>query len=182
MAQELTTAPDHGSLGPAMRALPTDRQRAFVTALLDTGNNHTRAAKMAGYVGNEETMRVTAHRLFHDDMVQAAIHEEAIRRLSSAKIMAVSGLIEIASNSPEPKDRLKAIGMILNRVGINEKTEHTVNVNDVSKTDEAMIGRISALADKLGLDKKALLGEAGVVIDAEFTVVESSTDGIEDLL
>lgn len=182
MAQDLIELQVEGAYGPAMRALPTDNQRRFVIALLELGNmNHTRAAQMAGYTGGDNGLRVTAHRLFHDDAVQAAIHEEATRRLSSAKIMAVSKLLEIADTAPEPKDRLKAVGMILNRVGMHEKTEHHVTTQDVSKTDEAMVERIKALASRLGLDQRALLGEAGVV-DAEFTEVESSTEGIEDIL
>jgi len=166
-----------------MRALGTDRQRRFVIALLELGDmNHTRAAAMAGYAGTTgNAMRVIAHRLFHDDRVQAAIHEEATRRLASGKIMAVSKLLDIANSAPEPKDKLKAIGMILNRVGMHEKTEHHVTTMDLSKTDDAMIERIKSLAAKLGLDQRALLGEAGVV-DAEFTEVESSTEGIEDIL
>ena len=182
MGQDLIDLQAEGTYGPAMRALPTDRQRRFVIALLELGSmNHKRAVAMAGYNGDDNTLAVTAHRLFHDDQVQAAVHEEATRRLSSAKIMAVSKLLEIADTAPEPKDRLKAVGMILNRVGMHEKTEHHVTTQDLSRTDEAMIERIKSLAGKLGLDQRALLGEAGV-IDAEYTEVESSTEGIEDIL
>lgn len=164
--------------GPAMRALKTDGQRRFVMALLEIGsNNHTRAALIAGYEGNTDTLKVTAYRLFHDPGVQQAMHEVAHSRLNAGKIMAVSTLLNIAENAKEDKDKLKAIGMVLNRTGLHEKTEHHVTTQDVSKTDAALVQRAKDLAKGLGLDDATLqkmLGGAGVpkdAIDGEFTEV-----------
>ena len=160
-----------GAFGPAMVALPTDRQRAFVIALLDTGGiNHTKAAQLAGYEGGTDSLRVTAHRVFHDERVQAAIREEANRRLHAASGLAVCVLVEIASSSPQPKDRIKAAQAILNRTGMHEKTEHKVTTTDISKTDEELVKRAKELAKQFGMDESQLLGDMGIV-DAEYTEV-----------
>lgn len=183
--------PDDAALGPAMSALPTDNQRAFVCALLEHGDNdHTRAAIAAGFTGTPNTLRVTAHRLAHDERVLAAMHEESVRRLNTGKIMAVSSLLTLARSAAKDSDKLKAIEMILNRTGLHAQSEHKVTVNDVSRTDAAMIDRIKQLAGKMGLDADKLLGEqpgqskstALTVIEAEFTEVEGSSDGLEDVL
>lgn len=183
--------PDVGSLGPAMLALPTDNMRAFVCALMEAGdNNHKRAAIAAGYQGNDNTLQVTAHRLAHDDRVLAAMHEESVRRLNTGKVMAVSTLLTLVRDAQKDSDKLKAIEMVLNRVGMHGQSEHKVTVNDVSRTDAAMIDRIKQLAAKMGLDADKLLGEqpskatstALTVIEAEFTEVEGSSDGLEDLI
>lgn len=170
--------PAEGALGPAMNALPNDRQRAFVCALLEYGdNNHTRAAACAGYTGNDNTIRVTAHRLSHDELVLAAMHEEASRRMNAGKVMATSKLLEIAADTTH-KDQLKAVLSVLDRTGLHAKTEHTVKVRDESRTEDAMIERIKQLGTKLGLqpeEQRKLLASAGV-IDAEFTVVEPTKE------
>lgn len=182
-------APPEATLGPAMLAL-NDRQRNFVVALLETGSaNHTEAAAMAGYSGDRATLQVTGHRLAHDDRVLEAIREEAHRRMRSSAILASSALVEIISNreGEETKDRLKAIDMLLNRVGLHGTTEHKTTVTH-TMDEKQMVARIKALAEGLGLDAKKLLGSAGVVIDAEFREVpaeETSGDGsegLEDLL
>jgi hypothetical protein len=166
MANQLTVpATDIGELGPAMRALNV-RQRLFVEALLMQGNaDQHRAAAAAGYTGTDEVLRSTGSRLARDDKVRAAIHEESIRRMESAAILATSVLVEIAGDSMH-KDRLKASLAILDRVGLHATTEHKVTVKKEDDADK--IRAICLLADKLGLDKKILLGQAGVVIDAEF--------------
>ena len=164
--------------GPCMRAL-TERQRLFVLYLLETGsNNHTRAAAFAGYASeNENALRVTAHRLAHDDKVQAAMHEEAQRRMRASAIMATSRLLEIANN-PKHKDQLKAIGMVLNRTGLHEHTEHKVTVEH-QMNDAEMVVRIRELCREMDLDPVKLLGAK--VMDAEFEVV-GSTAGLEDVI
>lgn len=178
--------PALSSMGPAMQALPSDRQRAFVIALLENGdNNHTRAAQDAGFAaGSQNSLRVQAHRLAHDPGIQAAMDEEARRRLNSGKIMAVSSLLTLAKSAAKDSDKLKAIEMVLNRTGLPNQSEHKVTVNDVSKTDEEMIARIELLAGKLGIDATKLLGhDRPAVIDVEFTeVAEHDATGLEDIL
>lgn len=158
-------------LGPAMTAL-TEQQRRFVFALAEDGSaNHSRAAATAGYSPDDYGgQRVAGHRLWHDPKIRAAIQEVALARINSAAILAGSVLQEIAENRTlSAGDRLKAAGMILNRSGLHEKTEHKVVVED-TRDPAAMVAEVKAFAARLGLDPKKLLGEAGI-IDAEFEVV-----------
>lgn len=179
----LCITPD-AKLGPAMRNL-NQRQQAFVVAMIEMGGiNYTRAALAAGYGnGNLESAAVQGNRLAHDEMVLAAIHEEAHRRLRSGAIMAVQTLLEIAGNpQAENKDRLKAVEMMLNRSGLHAVTEHNVKVEHRDITDEGMIKRIKLLAEKQGLDPVQLLGSHGVTLDAEFKIVTEQEDSIADIL
>lgn len=170
----LTITPD-AKLGPAMSNL-NKNQRGFVIAMVEMGGiNFTRAALAAGYGnGNAESASVQGNRLAHDENIIAAIHEEAYRRLRSGNIMAVQTLLEIADDrGAEPKDRLKACEMILNRAGLPATTEHTVKVEHHDMTDEAKVKRIMVLSAKLGIDPAKLLGNA---VDAEFKEVPAEDD------
>ena len=88
-----------------------------------------------------------------------------------------------------PTNRLRAIEMVMNRIGMHPKTEHNVNVND-ARTDKQVVASIVALAKKLELDPRRLLGAQGITIDAEFEVIEPTPaaphvvgrNGLEDLL
>jgi len=186
--------------GPCMRAL-TERQQAFVVYLLETGSaNYTRAAAFAGYsCENYDSLRVTAHRLAHDAKVQAAMREESERRLRGAAILATSRLIEIA-NSPGHKDQVRALGMILDRVGLPATSEQTINVKHETVSDQEMVSKIVALCQEMKLDPRQMLGKVdGLVIDAEYQVINppvpvrqieaersgdaaGTTAGLEDLL
>lgn len=162
-----------GQLGPAMRKL-NERQRNFVIAALVTGETKFgKLALMAGYSGNDATLRVAGHRLAHDQRILNAMKEESQRRLQSSTIMATSKLVEIASND-QRKDQLKAIEMVLNRTGLHAITENrSVNLNFAAGSEDGQVGRIKHLCEKLGLDANKLLGMAGVeVVDAEFTEVK----------
>lgn len=175
------------SHGPAMRAL-NSRQRQFVYALLETGTtDHTRAARMAGYTSESaQGVRTQAHRLAHNPKVQAALHEEAQKRLGSAKVMAVSELVRIAESSQNEAVKLKAIEKILNRSGLHEKTEHKVVVENEEGSSEVM-ARIAFLAGALGVDATRLLGTATPQAalpqpaeDAEFEEVVEEEEEEED--
>lgn len=173
----------------------TPLQRNYVSALLELGSaNHKRAALMAGFSGNDNSLRVTAHRVHHDSNVQAAIREEAERRMTGATIMAASVLVEtIGDKTQQTKDRLKAAEMLFNRTGLHAKSEHKMTVEH-THDDAAMVARIKLLADSLGLDARKMLGTAGVVVDAEFKVIEPAQleapeeppaedfSGLEDIL
>ena len=174
------------NLGPAMRAL-RPRQRRFVVALLHLGGigarQNAEAAREAGYTGDRLTITRTAHRLAHDPMVLAAIEEEGRKRLHAGIITATSALVEIASD-PLHKDRLKAAGMVLDRVGMHATTEHRVLTAHVGGGDKAMIGRIRDLAAQLGVDPVKLLGydpssapaaHAEETVEAEYEEVEDWT-------
>lgn len=178
-----------GKVGPAMARLNA-RQQAFVMAMVTLPTvNHKACARAAGYSGDENVLAVTAHRLAHDEKIQAAIQEEAKRRIKASALIAATHLENIMSN-PAHKDQLKAIGMVLNRAGLHEATEHTININD-GQTDEALMDRIERLAERLGIDPEKLLGRGArpvKVSDVEFEEVDESdevvdgTEGLEDLL
>ncbi len=170
---------DEGGYGPAYKALPTDRQRMFVMECVEpTPNgeiNYTQAARRAGFTGDPSTLKVTAHRLAHDTRVQAAMLEEATRRLGAAMPLATATLIQIMSTSPKEQTRLKAAAMVLDRGGMAVKTQHEVKVVHELTTEEK-IARAIQLAKENGLDPRALLGQAGITIDADFKVVEPDVD------
>ena len=178
---------DTKGLGPAMRAL-TQKQRQFVYALLETGtNDHTQAARLAGYKSdNLPSLRVMANQTAHNPKVQAALHEEAEKRLGAAKIMAVSELVRLAESSQNESTKLKALGMLLNRAGLHEKTEHKVTVEHEEGSGD-LLARITYLAGALGVDASRLIGSATplkalppAATDAEFEEVEHVD--IEDIL
>lgn len=187
--QALIPLPDEGRLGPAMRAL-NERQRRFVIAMLDLGcqANHTRAAVLAGYGGTNETLRVTGHRLSHDDKVQAAILEEARKRLTTGTIAAVSLLIDtITDTTADRKDRLKASQILMDRGGLHAISEHTVKVEHTDDRAEKL-AKLIALAKAQGIDPRSLLGNLSDVIDADYRVLDGADEpatgreGLEDLL
>jgi terminase small subunit-like protein len=175
------SVPEDFQCGPAMRKL-NDRQRAFVTAILDFGGrNNTRAAMAAGYEGEPHVLKVTAFKLAHSPNIQDAIREEAQNRLNGSSIMAVNILLDIAEDvTTEKKDRLKACEMIMNRTGLIAKTEHTVNITKKDLTSDEMLKRIHLLSNHLGIDPAKLLG--GPAVDVEYVEVPAAEDDLLDLL
>lgn len=177
---------EYGRMGPKMQAL-NPRQRAFVQAMLDLGMvNHTRCAMLAGYsTENPDGLRVTAHRLAHDERVQAAIHEEAGRRLRSGAIMAVSVLQNIAE-TPGHKDQLKAALAVLDRSGLHAVSESR-QTHEVVFDEKNAIQRVLELCKQTGQDPRVLLGAYNIVLDAEYTEIAPAEkdkptyiEGIED--
>lgn len=164
------------SFGPAMLAL-TDKQRAFVLALtMSPDENLTQCAATAGYEGDRDTLGVTGSRLKNNPRIQAAIHEEADRRLHGAKLLATRVLVDIAGNKDETSaQRLKAVGMILDRVGMAATTEQHI-VIEHRRSESELIQDITALAKKVGMDPQKVLGSVGVVIDADFVEVKAPAE------
>jgi hypothetical protein len=171
-----------------MSSLPNDRWRAFVVALCEQPvQNYAKAAATADpevWGKTPASAKNAGHRLAHDERIQAAILEEGQRRVGAAVAISIQKLVEIADAAPELKDRLKAINMILNRAGLPEVKESRVKTERVLSEGEK-IESIIAIAEKLKLDPRALLGNAGIsiperllpapaekVVDAEFTPVE----------
>jgi phage terminase small subunit len=188
---------DDQDMGPAMRKL-LPQQRAWVVAFLETGprENAAAAARAAQYGADSPTpeqadkaARVAGNRLRHDPKVLDAIHELAKDRFRLVAMRATEELVMLLK-SEDPKVKLKAIDMILARTGLN--TVQEVNVkhsHDISVMDDkAMIRRIALLAQEQGMDPIKLLGSRGVVIDADFEVVDTAAEpamssaGLEDLL
>lgn len=167
---------DQDNLGPAMRELTALQQR-FVIALLECGGtNESKAARMAGYGGGDETCRVVGFNNIRKPHVLAALREEADKRLHSGAILAASVMVEIAMDR-DHKDRYKAADNLLNRAGLVIQTQHKIIVDD-QRTDQEVIARVRMLATELKIDPKKLLESVGFV-DAEFTEVPAE---LEDFL
>jgi hypothetical protein len=158
--------------GPAMGAL-TDRQRAFVLAMIERpGITQTEAARVAGYSDVGDAAKVRGFYLAHNPAVQAAIREEAGKRLNSASLLAANVLVEILGSDDIPaKERLKAAGMLLDRTGFA-----AVQKIDVTRKDEGganVLDQIKRLAEKLSVPVQQLLSKpAAPVVDAEFSEVK----------
>ncbi len=169
--------PDEDSLGPAMRALNVSQRRFVIAALNYPTAKDWQIAKAAGYSDHSHgALRVCAHRLFHDDKVLAAIHEEAGKRLRASALLGVTTLAKIARTDGH-KDQLRAAEALLNRVGFHETTEHKVSVEQVGRTPKALEDRIRRAVEKLeklGRDPMALLGRMAPppVVDGEFKVID----------
>jgi hypothetical protein len=100
--------------GPAMAALPTDRQRQYVIALWEVKPGRgvqVRAAKRAGYgtpTSTPNTMRVIACRLFNDESIQLAVEEEGRRRFRTLGPLAHNALLNLLLD-PKHRDHGKAL-------------------------------------------------------------------------
>jgi phage terminase small subunit len=174
-------APVNRSFGPAMNSL-TLKQQLFVKALLDTPNiTNAEAARRAGYEGDTRALASNGWRQAHDEKVLEAIHEEALKRLNSGRILAVSVMMEIAAgeHGARPADMLKAAEMIANRTGMHDKSEQTITVNH-SLDDKRMIKRIAALAKQINVDPQKVLGSVNVVVDADFEEVKEPIAAVEE--
>lgn len=196
--------PDHYAPIPDEPGMPeayakiSPKQRAWLQAFLDAGDeNATAAARRAGY-GSEsgtpaqaaQACKTAGHRNVHDEDIQAAIRELAHERFRVAGYQAAAALMALVKDTSH-KDHFKAIERVLAQNGmiaavqIDHNHKHTV-------TEKDQIERVVALARRLGMDPRTLLGSAGVdYVDAEFTEVlpltalpepAMSAAGLEDLL
>lgn len=167
-------ANDEAALGPHMRVL-TPKMRKFVWAVLEAGNsNFADAAAVAGYTcKNRNSLRVTGYRLAHDGRIRDAIVEEGRRRIHSGVILAASTLMEIMGDETvKASDRLKAVGMVLNRAGIPETTEHKVIVEHTGSDREELKRIVMDLKDR-GLDPAEYLSKFGITLsEVEYKVID----------
>jgi phage terminase small subunit len=161
--------------GPAMQAL-NERQRAFVMALIEfPGISLSEAARRAGYIDTDTgAIRVRAHYCAHNPAVQAAMREEAGKRLNATSLTAANVLLALLTDDKvEPKDRIKAAGMLLDRSGFGAAQTINVNKTTTDRTGKAIMERIAALSQKLGVDASRLLGPAApAVVEGEFSEVK----------
>lgn len=173
--EPLVSVPIDSTLGPKMRAL-TMPQRAFVVAMCETGGqDHSKAALMAGYGGTENSTKVAACRLAHDPRVLEAIREEAEKRLQSGAILGASVMVEIAMDKLH-KDRFKAADNLLNRAGLLVETQHRVIVeNDNRPIGELRAAVLEQLRGLFGKDA-ALPPALTAPIDGEYTEVPADDD------
>lgn len=163
-------------LGPAMAAL-TEKQRAFVLALRELPDRKGRfieAYRRAGFDGTPDTVKTGAHRLAHHPKILAAIKEVAFGMMSCEGIGMISMLLDIAYGDipANASERMKAAGMVLNRIGMSETTQHKVQVEH-TVNNEDQLEKLYRFARVLNIEPKQLLGSMGLeVIDGEF--VESA--------
>jgi nucleotide-binding universal stress UspA family protein len=144
--------------GPKMKALPTDRHRAFVRALYEVRPGFgagVKSAKLAGFgseTSSAQSMATIASRLMHDERVLDAIREEDEKRIRASApraIRALSHLIE----TPTHRDHGRAIGMVLDRVHPTEtlvKVQH--DATPALKATAEVLANIAKLAASVGLD------------------------------
>jgi hypothetical protein len=152
---------DLPEFGPAMLALPNDRQRAFVTALFDDDAPRKGdglliyAARTAGYgtpTSSRKSLNVIASRIAHDDRVQEAIAQfshRVLRTIPPEAFKAAKNLIR----DPKHKDHARAVFEILGRTDPLQ-TLHTVKVEDnrppTIDATQAVLDRIEALMQRAG--------------------------------
>lgn len=150
---------DEPEYGPAMQAL-SDRQRAFVMALIECpGITQHEAARRAGYQNSEGGLRVQGHYCAHHPGVQAAIREEAGKRLNSLSLVAANVMMDVMmSEDAAPKDKLKAAMAVLDRTGFAAAQTINVNKNVTDNSGKAIMERIEKAAAELGVDPETLLG------------------------
>lgn len=171
---------DDEEYGPAMQAL-NERQRKFVLAMLTIpGCSHARAAREAGYSDVKEGAKVRGHYAAHNPRVQEAIREEARRRLDGLSVIAANVMMDAMLDPKVPtKDKLKAASAVLDRTGFAAVQKFEVHKTDNS--GKAIMDRIRALSEKLGVDTGRLLtarasnGTEKInmpVVDAEFSEVK----------
>lgn len=164
---------DTDDYGPAMLGL-TERQRGFVLAMIETpGCSHAAAARAAGYSDVAEGAKVRGFYLAHNPAVQAAIREEAGKRLNSLSLVAANVMMMVMLDDEAPlKEKLKAASAVLDRTGFGASQTINVNKTVTDRTGPAMLERIRELAAANGLDPAKLLGGNSGVVDAEFTEVK----------
>jgi hypothetical protein len=120
MATALTRKDDWGQLGPAMKALPNAKWRAFVEFYLlekPGYGTQTNAARRAGF-GRATTkpayMARMALRLMRDERMIAAIAEEARKIVRAGALEAAMALINLVRD-PTHKDHARGIQMVMAR-------------------------------------------------------------------
>jgi len=165
----------------------TDLQRKFIYAMYQSPQQTpTEWARTAGYSDNGGSMiRVQAHKLWHDERIQAAILEEGQRLCRGVAPLALRTVMEIMTNPQElGSTRLRASEFFAVRGGVHTVTEQKVS-HEIVLNDEQKIERLRVLEAKLGLDPGRLVGRTLALrkpaIEAEYEEVPN-TSGIEDLL
>jgi hypothetical protein len=78
------------------------------------------------------------------------------------------------AQDPMHKDQYKAATRLLDHAGLMVEHKQTIEVKHTISEKEK-IEEVKLLARQLGLDPVRLLGQAGIVTDAEFTPVEKDT-------
>jgi hypothetical protein len=146
--------------GPAMRVLHTRWQRA-VLALFETKGNKTQALRLAGYkADNLNSIKSTAHKMFADPRMKAAVREVAISYIDLAAPEVLATVMEILRNADvKSADRLAAGRMILDR-GLPITTTHKIEVEHHLSVDETDMAHYRAM-QKLGVPQSKFIDRFG---------------------
>lgn len=150
-----------GELGPAMRALPNNRWRAFVEFYLLEPPGHgaqTNAVRRAGF-GHARTtplnMARIASRLMRDDRIIAAIAEESRKMLRGGAPDAVKALQNLVRD-PAHKDHARGIAMVLARTD-SEVQQHDLQISHrIIDADQEALEELRA-ARALGATREKLV-------------------------
>jgi phage terminase small subunit len=132
--------------GPCMKALASDRHRAFVLALYEVPLGYgaqVKAAKRAGFgtsTSSAKSWSVIASRLAHDEKIQLAIREEGEKRIRASAPRALRALGRLIE-SPNHKDHGRAIGMVMDRVHPAEQ-RHVVDVHHHTDHDAEAVAQL----------------------------------------
>jgi hypothetical protein len=164
--------------GPAMSCL-TDQMRTFVLAIMHLapsagGRLNVRgAAKAAGYTEG------SANNLMRNPRIQAALKEETQKRIGEVGMMSMAALRGIIDNT-QHKDHFHAVklGLALDGFQPAQKVDvtHGGSVDHVVVDNRERIKRIAERLQAQGKDARALLAAGGIIVDAEFEVIESDDE------
>jgi hypothetical protein len=163
--------------GPAMKALPSDRHRAFVRALYQVKPGHgmyVKAAKLAGFgspTSTPQSMATIASRLKSDERVIAAIGEEDQKHIRGAAPRALRALDRLIE-TPNHKDHARGIAMVLDRAMPletvhNVTAAHKHDVTPDAKETAQILQRIAELAAKFCVRLPAPIVIDGKATDAK---------------
>lgn len=182
---------------PAYNAL-TDLQKKFVVALVQFGSGkgqRTKAARMAGYSGDDNTLHVVAWQNFHNPKIQAALREVTTAHMMSFQLMAVDGIASMAENARDESVKLRALLAIADRTGFVAAQQINHIHEDVNRSEDQLLDKLTALVLKhpdwitrIEEPRRSQIAmrieriEKGLpkAVDAEFAVVERDPDA--DLL
>lgn len=150
--------------GPMMKALPSDRHRAFIQALYQLKPGYgaaTRAARLAGFgtaTSSADSMAVIGHRLMHDERILRAVAEEDQKRIRATAPRAIRAL-EALIEDPKSKDHARGIAMVLDRVHPAEAISTVRLTHDVTpefRSTAEVMARIAELSAKFGIGAKVI--------------------------
>jgi hypothetical protein len=152
---------DWGELGPAMKALPNARWRAFVEFyLLEKPGRGApvAAARRAGF-GSQKSKPIDiasiASRPMRDERMIAAIAEEARKIVRAGAPEAAKALLELVRD-PEHRDHARGIAMVLARTD-PEVQRHDLQVtHKIIDEDQESLEELRALRH-LGTSREKLL-------------------------
>ena len=157
-----------------MKACTAAQRRFAIAAVMYPLAKDFQIARAAGYSDRSHgSLRVTAHRLFHDEKVLAAIRECADREVRSGAMLAVATIKKIIRNDAH-RDQFKAAQWLAGMNG--QVVAQNINVNQTVRDESgaALLGEIKKLAERLGVPVQQLLTKpAAPVVDAEFSEVSN---------